>query len=149
MSMALPLLWLLACSAPAPETPTAAVVEAVEVRGTVRGWDGTGDVAIEACGRGALVDEEGHRFEMWTASDCPLRVVWERDSRRAEGAWHDLPAPVAGGWIEVALPMPTELQPLSPDQKAYREAVIRDAQRQLDARDPEAGEGGQADGPGV
>jgi len=148
--MVLPLLWLLACRSaepiPAPSPPNA---EPVEVRGAVSGWDGTGDVAIEACGRGALVDEETHGFGMWTTSDCALRVVWERSGSRAEGAWHDLPPPVADGWVEVVLPMPADLQPLSPAEKAYREAVIRDAQRQLDAQEREAGGAATDGGPGV
>jgi len=136
----------------APATP-------IDVVGVVRGWDGTGDVAIEACGRGALVDDDGHGFMMRTATGCALRVVWERPGQRAVGAWHGLDEgePVAAvaddgvPAVRLVLPMPeaATLRPLSDDEQRYREAVIREAQELLLQPVGEEGGGGASEGPGV
>ena len=142
-------------AAPAPEV----VSVPVDVVGVVQGWDGTGDVAIEACGRGALVAEEGHGFAMRTATGCALRVVWERPGQRAVGPWHGLDEgePVAAvaddgvPAVRVLLPMPeaATLRPLSHDEQRYREAVIQEAQELLLQPVGEDGGGGKAEGPGV
>jgi len=134
-----------AAPAPAPAAPRDAAPEApatpVDVTGSVSGWDGTGDVAIEACGRGALVDPSDHSFAMRTETGCDLRVVWEREGHRAVGAWHDQAEgrptpPIADDGtpaVHVVLPMPeaAALMPLTEAERAYRREVIREAQDRL------------------
>ena len=102
--------------------------------GIVRGWDGTGDVAVEACGSGALVDEDGG-FTAHMASSCDVRVVWERSESRATGPWTALNA--TGPVVKIALDMPDPrfLRPLSNEAKRERQGYIRSAQKQLDGID--------------
>lgn len=141
--MALMLLALLACSPvdqgarpqPAPVVDTHRLITVV---GAVTGWDGSGDVAIEACGEGALVDDRQHTFDLATHPGCDLRVVWERDDHRAEGPWHPFEVGESD-LVTVVLPMPepTALRPLSASEQEYREASIRKANEQLHQQAPQ------------
>jgi len=131
-------LLLIACGVTEPATP---YVGDVDVFGIVKGWDGSGDVAIEACGSGTLVDENGG-FVAQMASTCDLRVVWERSDSRATGPWTPLNA--TGPIVKIALdlPDPKYLRPLSDDALREKRGYIRSAQKQLDAAQNPDGQSG-------
>jgi hypothetical protein len=122
-------LLLISCGSFEPAEP---YVGDVQVFGLVRGWDGTGDVAIEACGAGTLVEPDGG-FAAAMDSQCELRVVWERNDHRARGPWQPLKA--TGPVVKVVLEMPDAgaMRPLSQDALREKAGYIRSAQRQLDA----------------
>ncbi len=128
------LLLLLACGASEPTPP---YVGEVDVFGIVRGWDGSGDVAIEACGAGTLVEADGG-FAAHMASSCAVRVVWERDDSRARGPWIALNATSPIVKIALDMPDPELLKPLSPEALREKEGYIRSAQGQLDGDDESA-----------
>ena len=130
---------LLACSSAPQVTPHAGPVDIV---GVVHGWDGSGDVAVEACGLGALVEPDG-AFAMHLKTVCDVRVVWESAEARARGPW--VPVAAVGPVVWVDLKMPDRLKPLSADELREKDAFIRSAIDQLHGGEPAAGEAaGQA-----
>ncbi len=104
----------------------------VQVIGRVRGWDRSGDVAVEACGVGVLVDDDA-AFGLATDASCELRVVWEREGARAVGPWHALK--VRDGVARMVLPMPdlAALKLLTVSEQAERNAFLESARQQLEA----------------
>lgn len=124
---------LLACGGPPAPPPYEGIVQ---VAGIVHGWDGTGDVAVEACGAGTLVEAD-NTFVTELDSACELRLVWERDGARALGPWTALHAtgPVVG--VALTLPPESALEPLPAEALAERQAIIDAAIDQLEAS-PEA-----------
>jgi len=126
------LLFILGCGVSEPSPPFEGEVD---VYGIVRGWDGTGDVAVEACGQGTLVDEEGG-FVTRVDSSCALRVVWETADHRARGPWHPLDATGPEVRVVLEMPEPRHLRRLSAEAMREKEGYIRSAQRQLDAEPP-------------
>ena len=120
-------LLLLACGATDPVQP---FVGDVDVYGFVTGWDGTGDVAVEACGVGTLIGTDGG-FAARMNSTCEIRVVWEKVDQRARGPWRGLGATGPEVRIVLEMPEPHHLQRLSPEALREKEGYIRSAQRQL------------------
>ncbi len=101
------LLFALACGSSVPSYEGQ-----VQVVGLVKGWDGTGDVAVEACGAGTLVEPDGS-FVAEMHGSCALRLVWERDLARAVGPWVQLRPAAARIGLTLQLPDAADLKPLS------------------------------------